>query len=271
TDLLGAGLGVVGLVLINFAWNQAPVVGWNMPYTYVLLIVGILFIGLFAFVEFRVSKFPLIPFHLISPNAGFVLACVAFGWASFGIWVFYLWQILEELRHISPLLASAQLVLVCLSGLAATIVTGYIIHRVPGSFVMMCSVVAFTVGSILLATVPVDQTYWAQTFVSIIIMPWGMDMSFPAANLLLSNSMPKEHQGVSASLVNTIINYSISLALGFAGTIEVHVNNGDTLKGYRGALYFAIGMGSAGIVTAGLFGFNSWRKSRGKPFSKWDE
>ena len=51
------------------------------------------------------------------------------------------------------------------------------------------------------------------------------DMSFPAATLLLSNAMPREHQGVSASLVATIINYSISLALGLAGTVEVHVND----------------------------------------------
>jgi hypothetical protein len=50
-------------------------------------------------------------------------------------------------------------------------------------------------------------------------------MSFPAATLLLSNAMPREHQGVSASLVATIINYSISLALGLAGTVEVHVND----------------------------------------------
>lgn len=39
-----------------------------------------------------------------------------------------------------------------------------------------------------------------------------------------------------------MVNYSISLALGFAGTVEANVNNGgltpeDKLKGYRGAWY----------------------------------
>lgn len=67
-------------------------------------------------------------------------------------------------------------------------------------------------------------------------------MSFPAGTLILSNAVGKEHQGVAASLVNTVVNYSISLGLGFAGTVEVHVNNGgktpdDLLKGYRGAFY----------------------------------
>jgi hypothetical protein len=29
-------------------------------------------------------------------------------------------------------------------------------------------------GSVLFATAPLHQTYWAQAFVSILVMPWGM-------------------------------------------------------------------------------------------------
>jgi hypothetical protein len=55
--------------------------------------------------------------------------------------------------------------------------------------------------------------------------------------------------------VNTVLNYSISLALGFAGTIETHVNGGgdDMLRGFRGALYFGIGVAGLGMLcSAGL-------------------
>jgi MFS family permease len=47
-DLTGCVVGVGGLVLINFAWNQGPVVGWETVYVYVLLILGIGFIGVFC-------------------------------------------------------------------------------------------------------------------------------------------------------------------------------------------------------------------------------
>jgi hypothetical protein len=89
-------------------------------------------------------------------------------------------------------------------------------------------------------------------------------MSFPAASILLSNQMPKEHQGVSASLVNTVVNYSVSLTLGIAGTLEGHINNGgqDLLKGYRGAWYLGIGLAASGAIIAGLFGLNNWRISK---------
>lgn len=59
-------------------------------------------------------------------------------------------------------------------------------------------------------------------------MPFGMDMSFPAATVIMSNAVEKHHQGIAASLVNTVVNYSISLSLGFAGAIETLVSHADT-------------------------------------------
>lgn len=127
------------------------------------------------------------------------------------------------MRHASPLLTSAFFVPTTVSGLFAALTTGFILHKVPASFVMLLSMLAFCIGTILIATAPVDQSYWAQLFVATIIMPWGMDMSFPAATILLSNRMRREEQGVAASLVNTVVNYSISIGLGMAGTIEGRV------------------------------------------------
>lgn len=67
--------------------------------------------------------------------------------------------------------------------------------------------------------------------------------------------MPREHQGVAASLVNTLVNYSISIGLGFAGTVESQVNHHgmDVLRGYRGALYMGVGLSGLGVCVALLF------------------
>lgn len=89
-------------------------------------------------------------------------------------------------------------------------------------------------------------------------------MSFPSGTLLLSNAMPKKHQGLAASLVSTMVNYSISIGLGFAGTVETHVNDGgkDVLRGYRGALYMGVGLAAGGLVISSFYVLFQWRKSR---------
>lgn len=70
------------------------------------------------------------------------------------------------------------------------------------------------------------------------------------------------------------MNHSISLGLGFAGTVEVQVNNGgqtfaDVLHGYRSALYMGIGLAGLGIALAILFLIKSYyhddRKLARKP------
>lgn len=172
-DAAGSITGVVGLVLINFAWNQGPLVGWSTTYTYVILIIGFVFVSLFGFVESR-AVYPLLPFDVFTLDTGFVLGCMAAGWSSFGIWTFYIWQFLEESRGISPLLASAQFSPVVLSGLMAAFITAITISKVPASLLMLISMLAFTTGGILIATAPVGQTYWAQTFMALLVMPWGM-------------------------------------------------------------------------------------------------
>jgi MFS family permease len=264
-DPLGALAGVTGLVLFNFAWNQAPIDGWNAPHVIVTLILGLLVIGGFFYIELHVSSNPLIPFDALNGDTAFVLGIMACGWGAFGIWVYYLWQQLEVLRGASPLLASAYLTPLILSGVVAALTTGFLFSYIRPPWVMMMAMIAFLTSSILVATSAPKQTYWAQIFVTCIVAPFGMDLSFPAASLILSNSVSREHQGVAASLINTVVNYSISLGLGFAGTVEVNVTKGDgsfgdTLHGYRSGFYMGIGLAGLGIFLSFVFVLKSYWK-----------
>lgn len=204
-DLIAAATGITALILFNFAWNQAPIAGWNSPYVIVCLLLGLLLFPTFFYLELRVSSSPLIPFSVLNSTNAFVLGCIACGWANFGIWAYYFWQILEVLRGASPLLASAYLSPLIIAGIIAATMTGVLLSRIRAAWVMVIAMTAFLVGNILIATVPPHQIYWGQFFVCACIAPLGMDMSFPAATIYLSNSIEKERQGVAASLVNTYV------------------------------------------------------------------
>ena len=96
---------------------------------------------------------------VFSGRTGFVLGCVALGWSSFGIWIFYFWQFLENLRGASPLMGTAQIVPAGISGLCAAVATGFLLSRLHPGYIMTFSMLAFCAGNILFATMPVSQMY----------------------------------------------------------------------------------------------------------------
>jgi len=157
--MLGSLTGVSALVLICFAWNQAYAVSWHNPYTYILLIMGFLLLYAFFYTEWSVAKEPLVPIRTLSGETALVLAVIAAGWGSFGVWVFYQWQLLEVVRGYSALAAVAQNSPVALTGLIAALFTGFLISRIHITVVLTVAMVFFLVGQILIATTPVNQTY----------------------------------------------------------------------------------------------------------------
>lgn len=254
-DIWGALTGVSGLILFNFSWNQAGVVGWSKVYVYVLLIVSCILLAIFAWIEIRIAKQPLVPLKALHFEAILALACVAAGWASFGIWVYYEWRLIEQARGYSALAAAAQNTPVAVTGLLAAVSTGFLLSKIRVQWILFVALLLYLTGMILIATAPVDQVYWYQTFFSICIMPFGMDMSFPSGTAITSAGMAREHQGTAASLVSTVVNYSISMGLGIAGTIvrQLSDNGSSVIETFRGAWYLGVGKYPPHFVAGRMF------------------
>ncbi|EAA29846.1 hypothetical protein NCU09172 [Neurospora crassa OR74A] len=281
-DTLGAITGVTGLVLVNLALNQAPLVGWHIPYIRALLVLGLLSLLAFVCVERRFATHPIVPLRGgsgLQPHAAFVLAIVFTGWSSHGIWVYYLYIFLEHLRGHSALFTSFETSPVAGTGIFFALLTVYLLRRgVSVSLIMFIAMFFFFLGTLLLALTPLHQTYWANTFVAVLLMPGAMNLSFPAATILLSEQLPREKQGMAASLVATVVNYSISCGLGLAGSIHKHalVKAGDRaglersgrkpgpalsqtsevlvgvrLEGMRMAVWLGVALAGFGVVIAG--------------------
>lgn len=89
-DYKGCFTGVTGLILLNFALNQAPLVGWTVWYIPSLLILGVALLWTFVMIELRTED-PLIPLRGLGREAYFALACIAAGWGSHGIWAYFLY------------------------------------------------------------------------------------------------------------------------------------------------------------------------------------
>ena len=206
----------------------------------------------------------------------------------FRIWWYDLYLFLTYIRNQSALHSSAQTAPVAITGVLFAFSSIWLFQRFGVAYVMFLSMTFFMLGSLLLATLPIGQTYWIQTFLSILIMPGAMNLSYPAANMLLSSSLPKEKQGIAASLVSTLVNYSISLGLGFGGTIDrytiehaarktgwtpeqgtpapISIWTPEIVKvrivGLRASWWFAVALGALGMFIAATFVLITERRKR---------
>ena len=79
-------------------------------------------------------------------------------------------QFYQQIRGSGPLLTFAYFVPAAISGALASIITGLLLQVLHPAWVMTLSLTSFTVATVLVATTSVLQTYWAQTFVSMIFI-----------------------------------------------------------------------------------------------------
>ena len=254
-DYVGSVLGIAGLVLFSFAWSQASVVGWQEPYTYALLIVGIVFIIAFAVSQSYVTA-PVLP-NSLWIRKGFtpVVTAMAFGWMSFGIFLYYTTIFILTVHNQLPLTAVAQMVPLVIGGLIATASVAIFIPKVPAQYIFGVSMFSFLIGNLLMSFANYSEVYWAFIFPACLLVVGGPDLSFASSGIIISNSILPEEQGVAGSFISTVVQYSISIGLGIAATVEAHVNKGgnDVVLGYRGAWWLGIGFAGVAFLVVVFF------------------
>ncbi|KAF2122650.1 major facilitator superfamily domain-containing protein [Lophiotrema nucula] len=254
-DYFGGYLGVGGLVLFNFVWNQAPIVGWTEPYEYILLIVSLLHFVAFILWS-KHTKHPILPLDIwTAPSFGMMILSAFFTFMAVGIAIWYieLWEL--TLRHYTILEVGASWATLAVGGAVAAIVSAQVVRHFAAQYMMASGSLCTSICLILIATMPAKQIYWAQVFPALIFLSFGPDFLFTAAQIIASNTVKRKHQGAAGSLIGTILSYGISIGLGFAGTVDVYTNDGGkhVLKGYRNATYLGIGMAGAAVGIALLF------------------
>lgn len=265
-DWIGALLAVVGLVLFNFSWNQGAIVGFQTAYVIALLVISSVAIVLFFIYEKNYALYPLVPPSVfMNPNVVSILATLVFGWGSFGCFLFYLFQTRLYLQNMDPLLAGTEFIPFAVFGIIAALTVALTIKKLTAQVLLVFSSIAFCAGSVMLAILPLHQIYWKLSFFTTIILSFGMDLSFPAASIVLSDNLPKANQGMAGSLISTMMNYAMSLFLGVAGVVQTQVSKNienrhpeyseqkKTQMSYRGAMYFAVGSAGLAIVISSSY------------------
>ncbi|KAK3673076.1 hypothetical protein LTR78_006916 [Recurvomyces mirabilis] len=253
-DWLGAVLGTSALILFNFVWNQAPAVGWQYPYEIGGLVLSLALLAAFVLWE-RFVDSPIMPPHIFNKQLGVLLFVVLLNYMCIGTTIWYGLSWLQIVRGQSVLTSALGFSPFVVCGTFAAVFAGWLVPRLAAQWVLAIGAASAASAALLIATMPVQETYWAQVFPAWILMAFSPDLVYTAAQIIASNSVGRSEQGVAGSLIGTLNLFGCSLGLGFASTIETQVNRSRTNRvlGYRSALWFGFAIAINALLLDVLF------------------
>ncbi|KAL4770439.1 major facilitator superfamily domain-containing protein [Aspergillus nidulans var. acristatus] len=249
-DWLGAALGTSALILFNFVWNQAPSVGWSTPYEIALLVLSVILFSFFIIWEHKISH-PIMPPSIFrAPSFAILVLVILLDYMTVGtvIWYQLLW--LQDVWGWSTLQFAIGWTPFVICGTFAACLAAWLIPRLAAQWILALGTVTVMVSTVLIATIPLKQSYWAQMFPSIVLFSFCPDFVYTAGQIIASNTVRRHQQGVAGSIIGTLNLYGNSLGLGFASTVEVQVakTSRNNITGYRAALYFGVAISAIALL-----------------------
>ena len=250
-DYLGAVCAIVGCVCLLFGITQGPAASWS-PYTYVLIIIGLIFVVGFFFAEQRASR-PLIPNRLWRTK-GFspLMAAYFLGFGSFVAWQFYAIQFWLRIQRVSPMTVALYLLPNAIMGMLATFIVSRIMHLVPGHWIFVASMVAFALGPTFFLPQTAGTTYWALSMPGVALVTFGPDLSFAAASIFITSNVSQSYQGSAGSLLMTIQNLSAAIMTSVADALGAQIDLSPAgevgLTGLRAIWWFGLGVALLGAL-----------------------
>lgn len=254
-DYAGALLSSVGCGLILFGLTQGTPTHWN-PYTYSTIIAGFLMLVAFYFVEQKVPR-PLIPNGLWkTPGFTPLLISYALGFGAYGgAWQFYAIQFWQRYQGITPITAALYFLPNAVVGVLAAWIVSKTLHVVPGHWILTASMFCFALGPAFFLPQTSTSSYWALSMPGVALVTFGPDMSFAAAAIFITSSVPKSYQGSAGSLLVTVQNLAMAIMTSISDSIGVMVDelpSGEIgINGIRAIWWFGLVSAILGALITG--------------------
>ena len=96
---------------------------------------------------------------------------------------FYLALYLQNVKHLSALEITVQLLPMVVSGVLVNVVCGLLLHRVSNKVLTGIGALAYTASFLILSFMKQDATYWAFIFPGLVLVVVGADIQFNVTNV----------------------------------------------------------------------------------------
>jgi EmrB/QacA subfamily drug resistance transporter len=227
-DLPGAVAATLGLLGVVYGLNRAGTEGWGDGTTVACLVAGVALLAIFGFIESRVEH-PLLPFRIFMnrTRASSFVAMFLAPAAMFAMF-YFLSQYIQNVMGYSPLKAGVAFLpftvgIVVGAGLASNLVNRIDPRYISGVGTLIAAGALFG-----FSTLPFDTSFPAEdvtgTYVTdilpfIIMMAFGMGLTFVPVTLTAVHHLRSEESGIGSGVLNTAQQVGGALGLAVLATV----------------------------------------------------
>lgn len=140
-----------------------------------------------------------------------------------GGWQFYAVQFWQRYHNATPLTTALYLLPNDIVGVLAAYTVSKTLHVVPTHVIFTASMIAFGLGPVIFLPQTPKSNYFALSMPGIALATFGPDMSFAAATIFITSSVPQSYQGAAGSLLVTVQNLTMAVMTSVSEAIGTKV------------------------------------------------
>lgn len=246
-DWLGAALCTLGLSGSVYALIEQPQYGWDSPWIYAPLLLGLVFLAAFIWYEGR-AKAPMLPLELFKIRNFSIgnLATIAI-YGALSVATFVLIVFLQEYGHYSALEAGLAMLPVTIIMFLLSPRFGALAGKFGPRWFMAGGPVVIAVGFLLMRNVDARVDYWTQILTGVLVFGLGLSMTVAPLTSAVLGSIKSEHAGIGSAVNNAISRIAGLVAVAGIGLI---VGTLDLAGFQRGVLVMAVLLVVGGVISA---------------------
>jgi EmrB/QacA subfamily drug resistance transporter len=229
-DWLGAVLATVSLGSVVTGLLESSKLGWRHPLVVVCLLVGLICLALFLWVETHVSS-PMVSLGLFKSRS-FLGAnlLTLFLYAALGIFFFLFPLSLMQVHRYSATAAGAASLPIILLMFSLSRWSGGLVNKYGGKIPLIVGPLIAAGGFIAFAVVSAGGNYWRTFFPATLVLGFGMAITVAPLTTVVMQSVDRQHTGAASGINNAVARVAGVLAIAVFGivmlkTFAAHVDS----------------------------------------------
>ncbi len=253
-DLLGAGLGALGLGGVTYALIEAPEAGTTSPAVLGAAVLGVVGIVGFVVAERRVAS-PMLPVDIFANRQFTTANLVTFTvYGALGSVFFLLVQHLQIVVGFPATLAGASALPITLLMLVGSARAGALAQRIGPKLPLTIGPLLLGVGMVLLGQIGEGATYVADVLPAVLGFGVGLTLTVAPVTSTTLAAADERHAGVASGVNNAVARVAQLLAIAVlpvvAGLAGAYGDPAAFSAGFTTAMRVAAGLAVAGAVIA---------------------